>query len=332
MRTPKHISPSSLSLFEKDKTEYILKHIVENKPPKLPQVLYMAIGSSFDAWVKSCLHTALFGHGFDPKYEFEAIFESQVDPQCRDAARLSGLRVFDNYVYTGAYQELLALMLKAKSSPRFEFDVNGVIGGVPFFGKPDCEFITEFDLDVILDWKVKGYYSKYGASPSKHYQLCRDGWDWPKPSASNMKAHKAYEEIDFRGLTINKGWMQDANKEYADQLSIYGWLMGSNVGNEDIVVGIDEIVAKSRQDKGLPPLLRIAQHRSRIQASYQEALLVRAQTMWHAVSTGWLYPELSREESDLKLEHMERVAVGLATDGSEEEAWYNKVARPGFRR
>jgi hypothetical protein len=332
MRTPEHVSPSSLALFEKDLDEFVLKHIVENRPPRLGQTLYMAVGSSFDAWVKSALHAAVFGPGADPKYEFSAIFESQVEEPNRDAARESGLRVFDNYVHTGAYDELLALLLKAKTPPQFEFSVKGVVGGVPLLGKPDCEFMSEYNVDVTLDWKVKGYYSKHSASPSKNYQLCRDGLDWPKPSRSNETAHKNYKALDFHGLTINEGYMEDANKDYADQLSIYGWLMGRPVGAEKAIVCIDEIVSKSRQDQELPPLLRVAQHRSRVKPEYQEALLARLQRMWNAVSTGWLYQDLTREESDLKLEHMERVAIGLASDGSDEEDWYNRISRQGYFR
>lgn len=332
MRTPEYISPSSLALFEKDLDEFVLKHIVENRPPRIEQMLYMAVGSSFDAWVKSALHAAVFGAGADPKYEFNAIFESQVEPQCRDAAREAGLRVFDNYVHTGAYDQLLALLLRAKTPPQFEFSVKRVVGGVPLMGKPDCEFCSEFDVDVTLDWKVKGYYSKYSSSPSKNYMLCRDGLDWPKPSRSHDKSHKNYKAMDFHGLTINEGYMEDANKDYADQLSIYGWLMGRPIGAEKAIVGIDEIVSKSRLDQELPPLLRIAQHRSRVRPEYQEELLARLQRMWHAVSTGWLYQDLTKEENDLKLEHMERVAIGLASDGSEEEDWYNRISRQGFFR
>lgn len=332
MRTPEYISPSSLSLFEKDLEEFVLKHIVDNRPPRIGQMIYMAVGSSFDAWVKSALHAAIFGPGADPKYEFSAIFEAQVEPQCRDAARESGLRVFDNYVHTGAYDELLALLLKAKTPPQFEFSVRKVVGGVLLLGKPDCEFKSEFDIDVTLDWKVKGYYSKHSASPTKNYQLCRDGMDWPKPSRSHDTAHKSYKALDFHGLTINEGFMEDASKEYADQLTIYGWLMGKPVGAEDSVVCIDEIVSKSRLDQELPPLLRIAQHRARVSKEYQEKLLVRLQTMWHALQTGWLYRDLSKEENDLKLEHMERVAIGLASDGSADEDWYNAISRQGYFR
>ena len=69
----------------------------------------MAVGSSFDAFVKAALHKALFDK-IDPKFEFSTIFESQVEPQCRDFALVAGKVCFDAYKLTGAYDELLALL------------------------------------------------------------------------------------------------------------------------------------------------------------------------------------------------------------------------------
>jgi len=90
-------------------------------------------------------------------------------------------------------------------------------------------------VHVILDWKVKGYCSKYGASPSKNYMFCRNGYDAVKlgvgatkknpegkQSASHGKPHKNYTAFDHCGMTIHTGSMEYSNPEYADQLSIYG--------------------------------------------------------------------------------------------------------------
>ena len=49
--------------------------------------------------------------------------------------------------------------------------------GLPLRARPGRRPIS-----VILDWKVHGYCSKYGASPSKGYMLCRDGYLSDKPS------------------------------------------------------------------------------------------------------------------------------------------------------
>jgi len=334
MRTPTYISPSAFMLYEKDPDEYILRHLVDHRPPRTPQELPASVGSAFDAWVKSCLHAQLFGPAADPKFEFSAIFEEQVEPHNRDRARLMGLRCFDSYVHTGAYDELLELMQDAKEDPQFEFTATGEVNGVPMVGKPDCRFVTKNDLHVILDWKVKGYCSKWGASPAKGYRIVRDGLDWPKPSRGTGKAHKLYKPIDFKGLEISETWMEECDKDWAVQLSIYGWLLGEPVGDENVVVCIDEIPCKSRlkDDPPQEPLLRIANHRARVSPQFQKDLSGRISNLWERIQSGWIFDDVSREISDARFKTIERRAVGLASDGSFEEDLFNEISRPGYRK
>jgi hypothetical protein len=290
-----------------------------------------SVGSAFDAFVKARLHAALFGKDTDPQFELRALFESQVEKQNWDHAFQFGERCFDNYVATGAYDDLLTLMQGATSPPQFEFDARGTIDGVPLFGKPDCCFTLPNGIQVVLDWKVKGYCSKWGASPSKHYRLCRDGLDWPKPSRSDGKTHKGYTPIDFHGLEIHSGGMEEGNKDWAVQLAIYSWLMGTEPGDENVVVCIDEIVSKSRQKEELPPLLRIAQHRSRISKSFQMEVLAGLKTLWNSIQTGWIRQDLTQEESAAWFETCQQAAIGLASDGSPEDEYYNQVAQTPYR-
>ena len=162
------------------------------------------------------------------QFEFAAIFESQVEPQNRDFALTAGKRVFKAYKLCGAYDDLLKQLQQSVEPPRFEFKVDGLILGVPFTGKPDCRFVLDLGqgrIPCIYDWKVRGYCSKYGASPSKGYATCLDGFVG-KASRSQGKEHAMYKAMDFRGLTINSGYMEFCNDEYADQLCLYGWLLG----------------------------------------------------------------------------------------------------------
>lgn len=335
MRKPQAISPSAFMLWEKDQKEYALRHLVDNRPPRTLQELPASVGSSFDAWVKSNLHADLFGAGCDPKYEFAALFESQVEAHNRDAAHGMGLRCFDNYVHTGAYDELRDLMADAQEDPQFEFDAARVVNGVPISGKPDCRFVHKTGVHFILDWKVKGYCSKWGASPSKNYRLCRDGLEWPKPSQSNGKAHKGYKPVDFHGIEINESYMESGNAEWAIQLGMYGWMMGEEVGDENVVVAIDEIVSKSRQgnDPPQPPLLRVANHRCRIGKDFQEDVMKRIRILWDAIQSGWILQDMTREESDNWFAQVEMKAVGLQTEDDDPHAsFYNEVSRPGYRK
>jgi len=332
MRIPKHISPSAYMLWAKDEDEYVLRHLTDNRPPYTKQVLAASVGSSFDAWVKSNLHAALFGPGADPQFEFATIFESQVEPHNRDEARRMGLHCFDNYVETGAYDELLELMKNAKSAPKFEFLCKGEVDGIPLLGYPDCQFVMENGLHIILDWKVRNYCSKYSASPVKNYRICWDGIGWPKKSRSHEKPHKGYKPFDFKGLEIDETYMELADKEWATQLSIYGWLLGEEPGDENVVVCIDELVSKSRKPENDTPLLRVANHRARVSKAFQLQLLNNIKCLWERVQSGHVFGNMTREESDAKLAMTEKRAIGLASDGSELEEWFSQQSRASYRK
>jgi hypothetical protein len=332
-----------LSLWEKDKEEFYIRHLAKNRAPRLPQEKFMSIGSAFDAYVKSSLISKLFGTP-EPKYEFQAIFESQVEPHNRDWALEEGRYVFECYVLTGAYDELLKELEQSKEPPRFEFSVDGVVGGVPLTGKPDCRFVHRCGVHVILDWKVKGYCSKYGASPSKGYALCRDGYNAiklgidktkkepdGKQSRSHNTSHENYLACDHRGVIINSGYLEGCNSEYADQCSMYGWLLGEKVGDEDVVCCIDEIVCKYMGEDARP-LLRVANHRARVKGDYQFKLLERAQSCWNAITSGYIFPEFTKEESDARCEVLDEMSVGLQSSGTDLDNWFNEIARPRFRR
>ena len=104
-------------------------------------------------------------------------------------------------------------------------------------------------IHCILDWKVRGYCSKYAASPSKGYMLCRDGYQSDKPSKSHGTQHTNFLEYNHRGLTVNAGYMEYCNDEYADQLCLYGWLLGEKPGDENVVGMIEEIVSKPAEPR-----------------------------------------------------------------------------------
>ena len=86
----------------------------------------------------------------------------------RDFALKAGKYAFEAYMLSGAYYELLMLLRESIEAPRFECKLTGNIGGVPFLGKPDCRFVLDLGfgrISGVLDWKVKGFCSKYATSP-----------------------------------------------------------------------------------------------------------------------------------------------------------------------
>lgn len=306
MNKPKYLSPSSLALFEKQPEEFYFRHLAERKAPRQLQDKPAAAGSSFDAHVKS----SLGGFGLDE------LFEAQVEPQNREWARRVGHHLYSEYVKSGALDKLCALLNRSSTQPRFEFSIEAEVGGVPLLGKPDCQFdlpVVGCPVHCILDWKVNGANSKSAVSPYKFYADC------------GGKPHKGFRPVDYFGLTIHDGCLSETNSDWADQLAIYAWLLGNPVGSEFIVL-IDQLVCKPTD--GLP-IVRVAQHRTRISKEWQEKLLVRVQNAWHAIDTGHIF-NLSREDSDAKCQQLDLESLAMVGDGDWSD-FFARSARPGYR-
>jgi hypothetical protein len=288
-------------MWEKDREAFYAKYLTEAGRLRDPQTDAMSVGSAFDAYVKSILHRDLFDI-VPPEYQFEALFESQVEIHIRDFALGAGLHVFEAYHYTGAYDELLAELSEAAEDPQFEFTLREEVEGIPLLGKPDCRYLTKDGAHVMLDWKVNGYCSKYAKSPDKLYARVRDG----QPGKSSRNAgnpHKDYVPLRFKGLTIGEHYLDDSNKGWADQLTIYGWMMGEEVGTEDMVARIDQIVAKPTK-KG--PLLRVANHKARISSFWQHSLLRRLQDAWEVLNSDHLFTDMTEEDSLARCEALDK--------------------------
>ena len=326
MRVPKRISPSALSKFEKDRDSYFLTYCAEPRPPRDEQSLPASVGSSFDAFVKGNLQHLVFGEN-----TVEELFESQVEPHNRDFAYDAGKYVFSHYKTCGAYQDLVDLLEGADEEPQFEFDADVVIDDIHIAGKPDCRFVHRGGAHVILDWKVNGFCGKAGSSPSKGYALCRDGYGWAKPSRSHGKSHKLYTPEEHMGIVINKYFMEEVSIDWADQLSMYAWMMGEPIGSQEMILCIDQIVAKPKTSKGLEdgyPLLRIANHKSRVSEVYQHNLHNRLVSMWKALQVGHIFDELDYEDNVKHCNELNVRANSMVSDGSSEGDFFAMCARP----
>jgi hypothetical protein len=51
---------------------------------------------------------------------------------------------------------------------------------------------------------------------------------------------------------------------------------------------------------------------------------------WQAIASGHVFIAMTREESDARREVLEEMAVGLTSDGSALDQWFNEVTRPKF--
>src|SRR5688572_30284209 len=114
MKNIEYLSPSAISLWKESQDNYYLRYLTDVPVPRDTQNLPMSIGSAFDAYVKAFLHDNLFGK-IDPRFEFDTIFEAQVESHNRDWALQNGLYVFEQYKQSGALTDLM-LMLSSSIS------------------------------------------------------------------------------------------------------------------------------------------------------------------------------------------------------------------------
>lgn len=314
LRKPEYLSPSAIALYERSPEEYLHRYLGPNKPPRDPQTQPMAIGSAFDAYVKAYLYERFVNKG-DAKYAFQAMFESQVEPQWRDWALKEGSFVFRYYQKTGSMADLILELQNHVAEPKFETDILGTVDGrrqimafaagavrnrdiqaalkhppVSLLGKPDMYFIAQTGDRIILDWKVNGYCSNSNTSPLKGYVRLYE-------LGQSVKIHPEAVVETVGGIRCNRAmYLEDVKRDWARQISIYAWLLGTPVGGR-IIAAIDQIC-------GQPHNLRVANHRLLIRPETQFEYYVQAADLWHRVSTGHFYTEFTRAESDARIEQL----------------------------
>lgn len=327
IRKPEYLSPSALMTYNKSPEEYYIRYLAPSRAPRMEQTREMAVGSSFDAFIKSHLYESINGRGHDPKYELKALFESQVSAPNRDAAWEAGAYIFSQYQKTGCIADLLLEMDKSVTAPQFEFEVRGKVsrdsGWVVLLGKPDIRFINAQGAEVIYDWKVSGYYGKGNTSPAPGYIQCRNGW-----TSERSGPHKNAVLGDFKGIQINtNAYLENVKVDWALQLATYGWLLGSNVGAE-IVVGIDQVACKNNGTKF--PDLRFANHRLRISEQYQYSSFDSYVDLWNKIYNEpfHFFHDVSLEDSQARCEALNKQAELLGeTDLDSDISWALNLGR-----
>lgn len=345
MRKPEYLSPSALSLYLKNKEDYFVRYISNYRPDREPQTAAMAVGSAFDAFCKSYLHQTLFGknHPSSDIYDLETIFKSQVEEHNRGTAWIAGQYVFGAYKDSGALADLMFELDQASSEPRFEVEVRGNVQrdsmsikkrGVTLLGKPDIFFINKAGAHVIFDWKVNGYYSNHPVSPKMGYRQIRDMYDLmiAPPSKTNGQSHKNYIPLQWNGMEINGAtYFESVDKEWARQLSTYGWLVGESVGVE-IVTAIDQIVCDATRPSKFP-ICRVAHHRSRVSSKFQYETFAHYEELWGLIMDEpfHFFRDRSLADSQGNCELLEKSAFDLFhnPDRTVAEKWLAEISRGG---
>lgn len=321
-RTIKYLSPTGISAFRADPEKFYSWYLSGNRTAKDPQTQAMAIGSAFDAYAKSHIHERLFGAGNDPKYSFQALFESQVESQWRDWAKLHGFYVFDKYKDSGALADLMLDLQQAVNVPKFEIEIYGTVQNVregrtldtghddvTFLGKPDVFFINKHGAHIIIDWKVNGYVSAQAKSPMPGYVRLRlDNNKTGSHPGAKLKVHS--------GVLINvSSYLEELSTDWATQLTVYAWLLGCGVGG-DFIAGIDQICCAPTACQF--PELRVAEHRLKVREQFQFDVFKLAQDIWRRAHSGHFFTEMPLAESQARCQILDDQALILATSQPDE--------------
>ncbi len=275
------ISPTMLSKFEQDRKSFVLTYILDL--PRQRQTRPMAIGSAFDAYVKSYLAAHISGK----KGWFPILFEAQVEHHNRDWAFENVRYVFQEYKNSGALRKLLT-ELEHANSIMYEFDAHGKIVfedgfWVPIGGKPDLFFILKDGINCVYDWKVNGFCST--AHPAPHYiRLMVKGRD--------RGAYKDIIPLKYHGIPIHMGGHLD--RRWRDQLYMYAMMIGLEKA-ETWIMGVEQLAFSKGE-------LRCAAHRVKGRSDKVMELRSRLRRMWEAIQSQHYFTELSFAESQRQVD------------------------------
>lgn len=307
LRRPKFLSPTSLMQYYKEPDQFFLQRLCEVPPPRTPQTIPMGVGSAFDAYVKSDLHTTFIGPTAGTEYDLATMLNTQIEashsPVNRAFLETAGRYAFNCYKRSGALASLAQDMGQAvMGSIKMEKTITAEIRGVPLLGKPDLCFQTTCPSDgganlatFILDWKVNGFMSKNTTSPKRGYSCLRDGWDCTggiSHSKNHNKAHKDYMHHNVCGIAVNGMIrLEDVSDDWAIQTCTYAWALGAPIGS-DIYCGIDQLACKQLIpmeeseiiERNMMPEIRIASFRMGIGQTFQAGLIEKYVRLWSLMS------------------------------------------------
>lgn len=307
-RKPKHLSPSSRALWEREQDEFFYRYICPKdiRPDKPPQTDPMSVGSAFDALVKAELYEHFYGREktLADGYNRTKLVVEQCEEHTLPESLVIAVDCFEQYVECGAYGNLRDFITLSPEQPRMEFQLVKTIGGVPMLGKPDLHFHTSGGCHVITDWKVSGACSNHGVSPQQGYQIALSA----NGGRGLGEPHKRYQPSVRCGTPVNGVPMNETTDYWAEQLATYAWALGEKVGTDEFIARIEQLACRPcpKTDDSGRLRIKCVVHQSTIDPDYQVELLERYQKCWHHVSTGHYFSELSKSESDAHANHLIR--------------------------
>jgi hypothetical protein len=141
--------------------------------------------------------------------------------------------------------------------------------------------------------------------------------------------HKDAQLMRINGITINiADWLENIYTPWANQLSIYAWVLGEPVGS-GFVVGIDQLVGIPRPNAN--PSIRVAAHRMRVSANHQHALIRDLAVMWNTVREGpralFIEDGMTPDESEARCEILDKMHEVYAPSEDPKDQWFTDNLR-----
>jgi hypothetical protein len=272
------MSFSAYRTYQQDPEEYYMRYLANVRPPQPPSGKAANVGTVFDVLVKRQLAHDL---GMPQPPEDLARVEW---PEAHDV----GAWVLAQYQELGAYAALLHT-LERSTRIAFEAKLENDFHGLQLKGYPDLTFLYE-GSPVVLDWKVRNSVSRWPASPTPGYILCRPKGNahklcktmWVLPLAQHCEGDLTYNAAPFESF----------GELYAQQCQIGGWLTGTPAP----LCWIEELCCKPDPDTPGRPIVRVATHRGGNSHGWADALHA---DMLRVARLNWYDDRLERRASAL---------------------------------
>lgn len=338
---PEYISPSALMLYNSNPEEYFLKYLAKNRPPRLPQTHQMAVGSAFDAYVKAYIARKLWGKAKDSEFNFDMLFEKQVESQNRDDAIGQGANCFQQYRTAGVLDRLMRMLEASPVEPRMEFSEGNIPTSyagnfarevthgdstVIVLGKPDLHFQTPEAWDFIIDWKVNGYFS--AAAPTAGYLMLNCGWDISiEPYLRNHgKCHRDCTPWFEGGIDISAEPNLELKKpDWGLQLVTYTWVAGVPVGG-NAILGIHQLACKQAARSNYV-CVSIAEHQHVSTPDFQKRVFLQYVDLWRRIQeSGHIFKDKDEEANIERMQTLSKQANAYSTETPEDE-WFMNAHR-----
>lgn len=289
-RISNYYSPTQLTLFERQRAEWVLRYVYGCS--SFEQTQAMAIGGAFDCYAKAAI-AAHFGVEFDLESNLNrAIQIKDVPTAC--IVRADAAELFDSYAvpYAAMIRDMEASKINV-STLEMEVKRTFTPDGCNFniLGIPDLTYETLDGVRVILDWKVNGRYSARGGSVLTNFVKCLP----PTSTSGANGAHKKVCALNTNGmLSDHQGFRCNA---HSSQIATYGLACGE----DEIIAWIEQLVCRPGHAR------TFAVVRGRLDC---RPVLERYKAMHSIIESGHYFDKLTRSESDSQMHNCWVEAVG----------------------